>query len=296
MIDFIKLIFWDKSVIEDDILENQKFLKLKATYEMHSGIIGYPYTDKFHNLNVSVNDKTVIIKNSLHKLHNILKNLGEQNYNDFTFSQLCFVIDLLLKEFPSIENASISTLEFGLNIPISRPAERIINDELYFFNLKSANRDTPFRGKGCYKQFERTNYIIKVYDKAKHYERKENIARFEVKYINKKELKKLGVESIVDFKRKVCLTNLFNDLLKKFNDLTIVDAIYNRDLPDEVIKELQGYMLQNFWNEQSKRAKRNTKCRHKEKFEFLLKENNLLQTKEELRSLLCKKFLELINQ
>ena len=300
MIDFIRLIYWNKTFIEHYILQEKNFPKLKTKIEHHTKKRIYPYTDSYHSLSVSVNKESVRIQNSLHKFYNAYLNKDTpnymtHNYNDFSYSQLCKAVDLLLEKFPNLNTACITTLEVGLNIPINRPAEEIINHELIFDNLKPASRDTDFWGKGCYKQYERNKCITKVYDKAKHFGLKEFIIRIENKIICKKKLKKLGVRSIVDLKSKACLSNLFNHLLSRFDDLTIVDPIYERDLPEEVKAELNEYMLSNFWKEQSKSGNRTKKYRFKKRFEFLLKEHNLLQTKSELRNLLCKKFSELIN-
>lgn len=297
MVDFIKLYWKDKSRFEDFVCREENFENLYSVLEQHSGEITYPYRTKLDCMDVVVNDQTGYVKNSLHKLHNWRAEYNDHNYNDFTYSQVSNTIDYLSNRLTDTEGAHLTQLEFGLNINVDKPAEEIIQGNILMHKHKGFNHNRRYHGKGQLKQFDHSTYVIKVYDKAKQYGIKDrNILRFEIKFIRTKDFQKIGIHQIEDLKSRDKLSNLFGLLIKRFDELTIVD-----EFPDDLNKSDKDYMafLQyinpRFWEEDLKGKHPETKARHRKKFDRLLNEYDLLKTKNALREQLIQKFQFLIN-
>ena len=295
MIDFIKLHWGDKYILEKHVVKQGNFEELLMVLEKHSGEIRYPYTTELMGMKIGITKKTGYLKNSLHKSYNLRNTQVSQNYNNFTYSQLCDVIEYLVLKVANTNNSKITQLEFGLNIPLDTSAENVITSNILFHKLKGANHNRTYFGRGKLKQFDYFNYGIKIYDKAKQYRLPTPILRFEIKFINSVEFQKVGVFNIIDLKNKKNLRLLFLFLKHRFDELTIIDSYTKRDMNKKDWNLLRKYTNQLFWEEELRKKSRQTKSRHKAKFERLLVENNLLKTKKNLKKLIMKKFIYLIN-
>jgi len=213
---------------------------------------------------------------------NYIQYNDDHNYNDFGYKRLCDTIDYLNRKVIDSLSAKITQLEFGLNINTLVAAENIIVKNILFHKHHQCNVNTKFNGKGRYKQFEYSNFYIKIYDKAKQYKLDANILRFEIKYKGAKGINPLGVYSLSNLKDKVVLKGLFKDLLKRFDELTIIDKITDK-VSKKDKKELTNYLSINYWENLSERKNRNLKPVHIKRFNSLLEKNNLLNTKQLLR-------------
>ncbi len=296
MIDFIRLRYSDKDLIEDFVTNQDNFEELDAIIGYHTGEVKYPYTTNIGSLEIKVNDKSVYLKNSLHKFYNELQGGKIQNYNDFSHSALCQTIDYLDTKLVNLNTTRLTQLEFGLNIKLSLPAEDIIKDNIIFHKLNIYSHNERFNGRGEYKQFNHSNYYFKIYDKAKQYNLSEHIIRFEIKFKNIKGFNSLGIYNIHDLKSKAVLTRLFGELLKRFDELSIIDNIpADSNMISTDKSKLTTYLSYNYWKNLSVRSKRNIKGKEKRAFEKLLAKNDLLKTKTYLRASLIQKFNDLIN-
>ncbi len=295
MIDFIRIRYEDKSVIEPFVCNKENFETLDAIVEYHSGEIKYPFTTKIGVMEVRVTQKSVFVKNSLHKLFNLLGEDGNHNANDFTYSSLCQMIDYLVAHLPQLDSAKITQLEFGLNVNTDISAEEIIRNNVLMHNLKAHSHNKKFYGKGEYKQFDHYNYELKIYDKAKQYRLNQNILRFEVRFSRSRDFNRIGVHSISDLKSKECLGSLFDILMKRYNELLIVDRLDSEELTEEISNEISRYLCSFFWQDLKDRKHRNVKAKLKKRFFGLLEDYNLLKTKNQIRTLLTDKFNQLIN-
>lgn len=293
MVDFIRLVYDDKVDIEEFILMKENFEKLYTILEYHSGEILYPYRTSLENMDVAVNDKVVIVKNSIHKLHNLLQGNGEQNYNDFTYSQLCKTIDFLQSKLIGIDSTKITMLEFGLNIYTPMPAEIIVRENIIGHKEKQYSHNLKFRGKGEYLQFDYNDFYIKVYDKAKQNSLNSNILRFEVKFIRRRGFNRLGIFTLSDLKVIDNLNRLFTYLLGRFDEMVIVDDFTH--LSDDDKNTLINYLSKRYWIDIDKKYSRQTKLKYKLKFKAFLEEHDLLNTKTELRNELVSKYTFLID-
>ncbi len=287
MIDFVKIYYRNKDLIEPFILSEENFPNLKAETGYHTGELNYPYKDKIENMNLIVNEKSLAISNSLHKLKNYREFGEDHNHNDFTYSELIKTIDFLESKTVDIESSKLTRFEFGLNIEVDKPAEDIINDSVFMHSLKLHSLDNNFNGRGRLKMFNHNEYDIKIYDKAKQYGLPKNVLRFEVKYKKSNAFNKKGIYKLSDLKQKAALMLLFKDLIKRFDEMIIID---DRILDFSTQKKLTIYTSFNYWEQFKHRENRNKKAKELKKFNQFLEDNSLLQTKKELRLKLIQKF------
>lgn len=296
MIDFIRVHYRDKSSLESFILNPKMFPKIYSVFEMHSEEILYPYKTNVENMEIVVNESNGYVKNSIHKLSNILVEGEEQNYNDFSYSKLCSTIDYLKDNVIDVTNKKLTQLEFGFNLQIPISAEELISESILMHNLKRYSSIKEFRSNGYLLMFEHYNYIIKIYDKAKQYNIKDrNILRFEIKFLSPKEFNQLGVYNINDLKNKEVLTSLLKYLLIRFDELLIVDDFTSDNIPTHDYEKLNMYSSFSFWEKLRATNKRQTLLNHKKKYYLLLEKYNLLKRRVYLKNEIIKKFNQLLN-
>lgn len=121
--------------------------------------------------------------------------------------------------------------------------------------------------------------------------------RFEIKFVSSKEFNPLGVYNLDDLIIKENLNMLFKYLMKRFDELLIVDDITeNPQIPMNDIDSLNSYSSFVYWENLSKNNQRQTKMRHKKKYFNLLEKYDLLKTKKMLKNQLIQKFEKLINE
>ncbi|SHL83205.1 hypothetical protein [Flavobacterium chilense] len=295
MIDFIRVHYSDKRRLETSILKPELFPKIYSVLEMNSTEILYPYKTNLENMEIAVNETSGYVKNSMHKLNNLLLEGDGHNHNDFNYSQLCSTVDYLKDKIIDITTTKLTQLEFGLNIRIPVEAKDLISKSILMHKLERHSAVKKFKGNGYLLMFEHYNYIIKIYDKAKQYGIKDkNILRFEIKFISQKEFNKLGVFNINDLKNKEKLNKLFHYSLNRFEELLIVDDFSFEVTGLEDFEKLNMYSSFSFWEQLTSQNKRQKKMTHKNKYLSLLKKHNLLKEKNYLRNQLITQFNHLI--
>ena len=297
MIDFVRVHYHDKSKLEPFVLRQESFERVVTSLEYHTGEVLYPYKANLENMQIVINENGGYVKNSIHKLNNLLITGQEHNYNDFSYSELCSSIDYMSDKIIDVTEKKLTQLEFGLNISVTKRAETIIKKSILMHNLERHTALRKFKGRGYLLEFEHTNYIIKVYDKAKQYKRPENTLRFEIKLIHPRQFNPLGVYNLEDLKSKENLENLFSYMLQRFDELLIVnDITKNGEITPRDLDDLNIYSSFAYWSNLSDNNQRQTKMVHKRKYHALLEKYDLLKTKRTLRALLVEKFEELINK
>lgn len=295
MIDFIRLYYRDKAKLEDFVLDRKNFETVNAVMEYHTGEIKHPYKTKLGSMDIGVSKRSGYVKNSLHKLSNYRETSEEHNYNDFCYSKLCTEIDYLGKNIIDASKTRLTQLEFGLNIDIKKSPETIVRRNFFMHKYRGGSGNN-FHGKGELKQFSHDNFIIKVYDKGKQFELDKNVLRFEIKFIKAGEFQKIGIFNIEDLKNKKNLRKLFFYLIKRFDEMTIVDDFDENSIAKvNDYNKLGRYTNPTFWTEEIKGVHQNKRARYRNEFEQILVSNNLLKTKAYLKALLYKKFISLIN-
>ena len=295
MIDFIRIFYQDKMALEHFVCKQGNFEEVDAVYELHSRKIKYPYKARFCGIEVGITEKHGYVKNSIHKAYNEIATGESQNYSDFTYSNLCETIDFVSRKVVDVDIVRISQLEFGLNISTSVSAKDIISENVFMHKLKSHTHNRQFSGQGELKQFDHSNFCVKIYDKAMQYGLGYNLLRFEVRFKKSKELQQLGVYNLPDLKDKQVLRRLFLYLLKRFDEMIIVDSYSEKDISAKDYILLCEYNNPMYWTRLFLGKKYQVKMMHEKKYMGLLEKYDLLKTKKQLRELLFKKFIYLMN-
>lgn len=296
MLDHVKIYALEKQRLENHIV-NSKVINLVSPFDIQTGeIMEYPKRGKDFNLDISLTKQSSYIKGSLHKYHNIRNDKGDQNYDDFSYSDIENEIDSLLFRYELGDSNYLTNLEFGLNIAVSKDPQLIIDNNLLMNKCNPPNRDTKFSGKGDYNEYQTDSYLIKVYNKSKQYKLDCHILRLEIKIVKKAYLHRLGILNLEDLLNKNTLKRLYADLKSKIKGLVIVDMFEGEIIPVQHLNRLNEYMNPNYW----KRLKltKNSKQIYKLKkdFKLLLEKYQLLETKKEILLKMDSKFIELLEE
>ncbi len=295
MVDFIKIFYRDKESFEQFVCTPGNFDEVDTLFGLHSGEIKYPYRAEFYSMEVRVTAKHGYVQNSIHKSYNYRIYGETQNHDDFGYNNLCDMISLMTSKIIDLEDANLTQFEFGLNIGVPFAAEEIITQNILMHKMKGANHNMRFNGRGTLKQFDYHNFVVKVYDKAKQYNLPIHILRFEVRYLKAKEFQKFGIYKLHDLKDKTKLRLLFIDLMKRFDELTIVNCINETDIPRTDLEKLTRYNNPYYWENYIPRFSPQTKSRRLKDYQRLLSKYSLISIKQNLRKLLIQKFIHLMN-
>ena len=294
MIDNFKLFVLDKHRFEERI-ENKGIMELTNKLSILTGeVMEYPKKGSDSNLQISINQNSATILGSLHKYKNLLWENGEQNYDDFNLSQIQEVILGLIKKYDIEKDTVLTNLEFGFNLTVSNDPKTIIDSNVLMNNFKSANKNLKFSGSGDYKEFQLTDYRIKIYNKSKQFKLKDNILRVELKIIQKRMLQKLGINCLEDLLDKEVLERIFMLFMEKFEGLIIVDDFDSNGIPDNDYNKLNKYTNPSYWIKVKSKKSPRVVSGLKKDFLILLAKYELLSTKKQIREKLESKFLELI--
>ncbi|MEN9981869.1 MAG: hypothetical protein RL542_1656 [Bacteroidota bacterium] len=294
MIDNIKIFATEKQRLENHIVNNG-VIQLVSPFNIETGeIMEYPKRGKDFNLDISLTKQSSYIKGSLHKYHNIRNDKGDQNYDDFSYSDIENEINSLLIKYELGDSNYLTNLEFGLNIVVSKDPQLIIDNNVLMNNCKAPNKNLKFSGRGDYKEFHTDSHWIKTYNKSKPFKLDSNILRLELKIIKKAYLNKLGVFKIEDLLNKNTLRRLYFDLKSKIECLVVVDEFDGKIIPLRHLNRLNEYMNPNYWIRLKSSKTSNQIYKLKKDFKLLLDKYQLLETKKEILLKMEIKFLELL--
>lgn len=295
MIDNVKMYILRKDDFEN-IISREGKVDLKTFKSLLTNQIElYPKKGKLGNLEIVINEKRGFINGSLHKLENILTDDENQNYDDFNYCQLKNTIFDLLNYFHIKDGTSVSQLELGLNLHFPINPKLFIDFNLLLHNFRDHNKNLKFRGKGDYKEFQSTDFHIKIYNKSKQNQIRANILRVEIKIIRKRLIQKLGVYKIEDLLMSEVLYNIFILLLNEIKKCTIIDKFETLNIPEKDLEKLYRYTNPNYWLTLKENKSNKVQLRLKKDFEIVANKYNLLKSKNMLLELMIEKFTELMN-
>jgi hypothetical protein len=294
MIDNVKLFVLDKHSFENHIVKG-KVIDLNTKFNQMTGEVeDYPKRGKDGNLNVGITLNTACILGSIHKYHNIMMDRGNQNFDDFYYSQIETEIRGLIKKY-SIENdTSITNLEFGFNLAVEKDPQIILDNNILMNNFKAPNKNLKFLGKGDYKEFQMSDYSIKIYNKSKQFKLKSNVMRVELKITKKRFLQLLGVYELEDLLDKNILELIYSRFMELFEGLIIIDCFSPEIIPENDYNKLNKYTNPSYWIRIKSEKSPRVISRLKKDFFILLNKYELLKTKNQIREKLNNKFFELI--
>lgn len=295
MIDNLKLFVKDKHRFENHIIDNG-LVELSSKLNYFTGEVSeYPKKGKDLNLDIAVTNNSVSILGSIHKYKNIITDKGNQNYNDYFFCQIQEVILGLIDKYSIANDTSITNLEFGFNLEIEKNPKIIIDNNVLMYSFKAPNKNLKFSGNGDYKEFQLTDYRIKIYNKSKQFKLGTNILRIELKITRKRLLQQLDIYSLEDLLNYNSYLRLFEFFREKFESLMIIDEFDTDLIPESDYNKLLRYTNPNYWITIKDKKSPKVIYRLKSDFNKLLNKHNLLKIKGELREKLNSKFIELLN-
>ena len=190
---------------------------------------------------------TITLSGSLHKYWND----GAHNYNDFNNEAVLFVLNDLNTKFDIDPSKCIlKCLEIGINITPPVATNQILDNCLL-------HKTKPFEyqknsDEGKYKQVQHSQYIFKIYNKALHYKSKgfkikDEIMRFEIKYIKMQKLNEKGIFSLQDL-MNYGLQNFKNIILIEWQNVLFYDNTIQIDqLKSRLKKAILKYSNPNYW-------------------------------------------------
>lgn len=302
MIDFIKFQFKDESKehFEERLIAIQNYPEIFLNTHLLTPIVipynpfdgkdlKYPLKSSLQKMDITINAKTAYIQNSIHKMYNYRLTGLNHNYNDFTFSQIRDSLQYLYSIFPILNKATITRLEFGFNINTRISASDIIVKNVKMYKYSEPSRVINNKNSS-YKEFSKSNFDIKIYDKQKQYRHHNlpNILRFEVRF-KSRELKKLGIRNIKQIGEKLVIRKLYIEVLNHFNEIQIVDQILTSSAHFEKISLFNTH---DYWRTLNNNQ---TRMVNRRRYNQLLQDLDLMNTKTELKNLIFEKYIKLIN-
>jgi hypothetical protein len=215
MIDGIKTKFID--------IPNQSLLDWRLSVSERNSDYTESKKIKYKGLNFNRKDGKFFIEGSLHTFFNN----GLHNYNDFTYTDLVNTVKQLKTLFGiNPEKVLLSNVEFGVNIILPYPPEKIINS-LVIHKGEAFNK-IPYsitKGTGAGVEVIHKNYIIKIYDKGAQNDLEQFILRIEIKAIKMAffQYYRIPIQTLNDLINIANLKALDVILVNMINECLIVD-------------------------------------------------------------------------
>jgi hypothetical protein len=281
MIDFIKA----KILINPRELLNNKLLNFFRQMNPETGEIKtvnrknkirIPYqTATYLDLEFRIYDYKTINKKRIYpgnvyligSLHKFWNN-GAHNYNDFDLNGLHYVLNELKTKFNIYPHQLIlQQVEIGINIQPPCKSERIID---HCFIHRSQSFKTVFTpDEGSYIQVQHSQYLIKIYDKRKHYSGKgfqidSEILRFEIKYLKMEKLNKMGIFTLQDL-LKYGLEKFIPVLLDEWKQVLFYDFTINSKS-----QSILNYKNPLYWKELINNKRNSALNKHKGKLKNIV--------------------------
>jgi hypothetical protein len=216
-------------------LMNNEFLKFMPVYK--NTYINHHFAEYNNMIFKIYNSGSIYISGSLHKLYN----RGKHNSNDFDLNAFKDVLKDFNDKFDILpKNLRILGLEFGVNIEPIIKTDTILNNILQHKRIDFENNIKSRYGN--YLQAKHSNFILKIYNKAKQYQLEKEVLRIEVKQCNWSEYRKKGLNTLqdfIDFDKKLFIETLIN----KWNEVIFYNPLNKSD------NKWNKYNNVNFWRE-----------------------------------------------
>lgn len=295
MFDNIRFYINDKCEFEENICKTSK-IDFRTYLSTKTGLMSdYPMHGKYFNMDVRIAKTMACVSGSLHKFFNLYLDGDEHNHNDFDYTDNINVIDEIAQYLEiNPEQTKVTNLEFGFNILVDKDPKYIIDQNVLMYRLSSHSKNLKFSGKGDLKEFEMTDYRIKVYNKSKQYKINNHILRIEIKISMKRILERFGIYTINDLKDKSKLLTLFAFFLKQVQNLLIIDNFNdNHRIPTKIKDKLNKYTNPTYWETNFLNKPDHIRIMHIRELKKLIVKYNLGSLKEELIRKIRDKFIEL---
>ena len=296
MIDFIKVYTNTKEPLENRIKNDFPDSETRCSYDYYNEDAVYPCWRRFENIEVRITQKSAFIKNSIHTYFNLKNGLATGNYTDFSHRDILTAFEQLQGDLnEDILDYKVTNLEFGLNLRTSLSPKQMLENNFLMFNFDGFNQHDTFKNKGSYKQYNRNEYYVKMYDKGLQYKLDYHLLRLEIKITDSKLLKKrFGLYTVRNVYEKSRLELLFKFLLDRFYEINIIDSLGIKEIRGEEKKFFELGKSSHFWREIKNSKSRSYYYDLRAKYINLLEKYQLDTIKKELHDLLVAKFQSLI--
>ncbi len=180
MYDFIKAVARDVDV--QSILNGP--LEFKLFVDEKTAEVSPFYIARNHNLEFKLFETgTLIVKGSLHRLADYLEGTG--NGANFTSVRMADIISSIshITFLTGIEASrlKISNLEFGINLPITRPAQYYLEKLILYKNYMASIVLCESSNDLFMAKFQAQQYEVKLYDKGWQFRLDKPLLRIELK-------------------------------------------------------------------------------------------------------------------
>jgi hypothetical protein len=225
----------------------------------------YYYT-KMNNLYMKLCGNQLYVSNSLHKMYK------GNNYESFTYKEVCEAFELLNNVLPiNIYTSKIIKISFG--IVIKEDAQKVLNEWQYY--LGKVYLPMKHKNKTYGAKYFLTDYQIKGYDKTfevKNHNQinlNENFFRFEIdncrpRILNNK-TNNIGVIEVSDIVDKVKFEKIGKMVLYKYNKIEKKPKL---DITTLSLKQLRVYAEMNDYEVKEAIKKRHTNTYKKDRTEY----------------------------
>ena len=250
MIDFIKI--WSYISSEEvSLLKNS--VDFMGSYNVTTGeSISRNMSGKEVKPYIEANAKNMKIKldpNGMCEIAGSINkyfNVGKHNFNFFGRKELSHAIVELNKHLNiNISEFRLSNIEIGVNITPPDDSDIIINNAFMYKNKVFENKFHS--DEGNYKQAGLTEYLVKLYNKRKHYTNQgyaidNETLRFELKYTVMRLINDLGVVYVKDLEKG--LESFKKPLMNAWDNILLYDHTIDYYLPEKTRLE---YSNPNYW-------------------------------------------------
>ena len=250
MIDFIKI--WSY-ISSEEVSLLKKSVDFMGSYNVTTGeSISRNRSGKEVSSYIEAEAKSMKIKlypngrceiaGSIHKYFND----GKHNFNYFGRKELSHALKELYKHLNiNISEFRLSNIEIGVNITPPVDSDIIINNAFMYKNKVFENKFHS--DEGNYKQAGLTEYLVKLYNKRKHYTNQgykinNETLRFELKYTVMRSINDLGVVCVKDLEKG--LESFKKPLLNAWDNILLYDHTTDYYLPEKTRLE---YSNPNYW-------------------------------------------------
>ena len=182
------------------------------------------------------------IAGSIHKYFND----GKHNFNYFGRKELSHALKELNKHLNiNVSEFRFSNIEIGVNITPPVDSDIIIDNAFMYKNKVFENKFHS--DEGNYKQAGLTEYLVKLYNKRKHYTNQgykinNETLRFELKYTVMRSINDLGIVCVKDLEKG--LESFKKPLMNAWDHILLYDHTIDYYLPEKTRLE---YSNPNYW-------------------------------------------------
>ncbi len=293
--DFVRTYCEHISLIDDLIHKDERFESIIEKTDVKTGEI-IRITASASNLGIyaEIDKYRGYLSFSFKRLYNhVNDSIIHQNKN-MTFSELKSCLDYINENLINTKLLNISSIRIRFNLLVNNSAQEIVNKNLLLHKKNYYNHNKMDKIKRNYKSFEYENFSIKIF--VLEFKKKPSDFLSIELNMKKKEFKDESINQLFDLNSKEVNMLLHTNLIKRFNELTIVDSMLEQNtFGNEDIEFIKQCMTYGYWTGISKIYSRQTCSVKWHKFINLIEKYGLNNTKAGLVKSLEKEFEELNN-